>query len=460
MATITKNNLKNGTSYRIMIKVKDGSNNYITRTMTWKKPDDIKDTEARRLVQKVAFEFEEKILDELAGRVVAKNDIELIEYAVDRLEKMKEQISPITYNRYKSLIKELEGFFQKIKMRDLSPHLIQEFLDHKQRHGMVRKVAIMKNKLKPIIKEKKRAVKNFLVLAKVSKPLYLHSQRGANIDIECAKRMCEALGVRYCDYFTTKTIKEPYAKATINAYRKLLCSTLAAAKRQRLVEHNYASKEYIDIPRGTKKEVQILNEEESYIFSEQLKKEKNIEMKTSLMILLYMGLRRSELAGLQWGDINFNSATMKIQRSLQNTKELGKFYKSTKTAGSTREISIPNILYDQLVLYKEWWTKNRNYTIDNRFLDALFKNEDGDPYYPSIYMIWLRKILKQSQLPTITLHALRHTNISLQLAAGVDIKTVASRVGHSMASTTSDIYSHFLKSGDERASSILDSIFE
>lgn len=61
------------------------------------------------------------------------------------------------------------------------------------------------------------------------------------------------------------------------------------------------------------------------------------------------------------------------------------------------------------------------------------------PYNPSIFITWLRKILEQAGLTKVTLHSLRHTNISLQLMAGIDIKTVAGRVGHSQISTTVDI---------------------
>lgn len=68
--------------------------------------------------------------------------------------------------------------------------------------------------------------------------------------------------------------------------------------------------------------------------------------------------------------------------------------------------------------------------------------------------------MKKAGLPLVTLHSIRHTNISLQLMAGVDIKTVAARAGHSMASTTSDIYSLFLKTSDIRASNIIDNIFD
>ena len=86
-------------------------------------------------------------------------------------------------------------------------------------------------------------------------------------------------------------------------------------------------------------------------------------------------------------------------------------------------------------------------------------SDEGNPINPSIYRAWLNKILKRANLKHVTLHSLRHTNITLQISAGVDLKTVSVRAGHARTSTTSDIYSHFIKSSDTHASKILDEIF-
>ena len=224
--------------------------------------------------------------------------------------------------------------------------------------------------------------------------------------------------------------------------------------------HNYASRDYIETPSGTKKEIIILKEKESLMLAEELEKEENIIVRTALMTCLYMGLRRSELAGLQWQDIDLEKNIMKIQRSMHRDKGYGIYYKCTKTESSKREISIPDRLAEQLREYKEWWQIHRPYYTDERFEFALFKNDSLMPYSPNTYLHWLKKILKKANLTDVTLHSLRHTNISLQIMAGIDVKTVAGRVGHSQTSTTTDIYSHFLHTSDVKASNVLDKIFE
>ena len=79
---------------------------------------------------------------------------------------------------------------------------------------------------------------------------------------------------------------------------------------------------------------------------------------------------------------------------------------------------------------------------------------------PSTVESWVHRICKAAGLPNRTVHPLRHTNITMQIAAGVPLVTVAGRAGHARTSTTTDIYSHFLKSSDRTAAKVLESVFD
>lgn len=122
---------------------------------------------------------------------------------------------------------------------------------------------------------------------------------------------------------------------------------------------------------------------------------------------------------------------------------------------------MPDKLIEYLHEYKTWWQNKKKY-LGNRLgdTDRLFCIEDGKDICPGLLRVWLQKSLARAGLPIVTLHSLRNTNITLQLMAGVDMKTASARAGHSKASTTSDFYSHFLKNSDIHASEVINKIFE
>jgi Site-specific recombinase XerD len=80
------------------------------------------------------------------------------------------------------------------------------------------------------------------------------------------------------------------------------------------------------------------------------------------------------------------------------------------------------------------------------------------PIHPDTVTSWFKDFVKKNNLPDITLHSLRHTNASLMIANGVDLRTVSKRLGHAQVSTTTNIYSHAIKSADERAADVLGDI--
>ena len=99
-------------------------------------------------------------------------------------------------------------------------------------------------------------------------------------------------------------------------------------------------------------------------------------------------------------------------------------------------------------LLKAWWkecewdkAQTANETVDED--DYLFRQPNGKPMNPCTFTYRFKLILKANNLPLdLNVHSLRHTNASLLIAQGVDVRTVASLLGHAQASTTLDIYAH------------------
>ena len=92
--------------------------------------------------------------------------------------------------------------------------------------------------------------------------------------------------------------------------------------------------------------------------------------------------------------------------------------------------------------------------------DYLFTQENGERLYPSTFTGWMNKMLRSANIDHYSLHSLRHTNITMQIAAGVPLVTVSARAGHARTSTTSDVYAYALRSSDRAAADTIDRIFE
>ena len=207
--------------------------------------------------------------------------------------------------------------------------------------------------------------------------------------------------------------------------------------------------------------IDYMNDEDAKKFYAAADAFEDIRYKTAALTLLLTGVRRGELCGLEWADIDFEEATITIARSITTVSGFGVVEKEPKTESSKREIAISNKLLSTLAEYKAWYDQYRK-DVGDRWTgtDRIFIGEDGNRIYPGTIDNWVDKICEAAGLPHRTVHSLRHTNITMQIAAGVPLVTVSGRAGHARTSTTTDIYSHFLKSSDKTAAEKLEKLFE
>ena len=106
------------------------------------------------------------------------------------------------------------------------------------------------------------------------------------------------------------------------------------------------------------------------------------------------------------------------------------------------------------------WQNNQKAALGDLWKDEnmVFAAWDGRVMRPDTLGSWFSKFIKRHDLPHITLHGLRHTNATLLIAAGTDLRTVANRLGHAQTSTTADIYAHAIQSADAAAAEQINSI--
>ena len=185
--------------------------------------------------------------------------------------------------------------------------------------------------------------------------------------------------------------------------------------------------------------------------------ESQFKYRVMTMLAIFTGMRRGEILGIEWQDIDYDKKTIFIQRTSQYLPGKGVFTKEPKTELSKREITIPDsiiALLKDYKLYQEAEIKR----LGNlwKLSDRLFTTWDGEPMNPDTITDWFGKFVKQNNLPHVNFHGLRHTNVSLLIADGVDVRTIASRVGHANPTTTLNFYSHMFRKSDQMASDSLE----
>ncbi|MDR1002078.1 MAG: site-specific integrase [Oscillospiraceae bacterium] len=244
------------------------------------------------------------------------------------------------------------------------------------------------------------------------------------------------------------------SEKTIKHYHTFISSVMDRAIKWGAITDNPCKR--IDTPKVTKKQLDFMNEEEIIAFLNALENE-NTENRCIFITLIYTGLRRSELLGLEWQDIDFDSGVISVVRTSQYVKEKGTYTDTTKTTESQRSIKASGVVIEALKKHKAAQGLRRE-EIGDKWIKSnrVFTQINGLPMSPNTPYQKLQKILKRNGLRSVSLHSLRHSNATLLINQGVNIKTVSGRLGHSQTSTTLNIYAHQIKSADAAASDAIE----
>ncbi len=176
---------------------------------------------------------------------------------------------------------------------------------------------------------------------------------------------------------------------------------------------------------------------------------------TAWLLLASTGMRRGEVLGLRWRDIDFDGATLSVRQTLI-TVDYGLEFSTPKTQKSRRSISLDVVTVAALRTHRAAQLQERMmvgaaYT-DH---DLVFSKPDGSPLHPDYVSQLFDRAVSRLGLPRIRLHDLRHTYATLALQAGVHPKIVSERLGHSTVAFTLDVYSHALPTMQAEAAEIV-----
>jgi integrase len=212
----------------------------------------------------------------------------------------------------------------------------------------------------------------------------------------------------------------------------------------------------VTLPRDNPQEKEIYSVEEAQKILQLLFKEesKNLHFILYFALAVYTGFRRGELLGLEYKDFNLERQTVSTNRASAYNSERGIYTDSLKTRNSYRTLKMPAEVMNLLARYQQqqaeyaksignhWVTQIsglHDKMVDN---DRLFTQWHGLPMHPNAPALFFERFCKRHKIRYINCHGLRHFNISTQIFAGIDVRTVSMNAGHCNPNVTLGIYSH------------------
>ena len=258
-----------------------------------------------------------------------------------------------------------------------------------------------------------------------------------------------------CTY-TRKNETHKLSSKTILEHHRLLHSMLQQAVYWQMIPYNPASR--VRPPKARKPNINFYDDVQTIALIKALEGEE-LKFRVIILLTIFTGLRRGEVLGLEWQDIDFKNSSLTVRQASQYVSSIGIYTKDPKTETSNRIISIPESITKLLKEYQRKQLKNR-LLLGDKWIETnrLFVQANGAPMHPDTITKWFRQFLEDKNLPHITFHGLRHTHATLLISQGLDVRTVSNRLGHAQTSTTLNIYAHAFAKMDREASEKLDNL--
>ncbi len=274
--------------------------------------------------------------------------------------------------------------------------------------------------------------------------------------LQLRKRVYPAIGHLRMDKITPRQIQafvnalskeganertgKPLAPKTIRHNLSLISDVFSYAVKMGVVADNPCMK--VTIPKGEVKEKQIYAPAEVERFLTLLNDEP-LKWRTFFTLDIYSGMRRGEMLGLEWKDIDFETGIVHIQRTSNYTKAKSIYTDTTKTENSVRFIKLPPEVIAILEKFKGEQESEKQ-RLGDKWIenDRLFTKWNGLPMNPQTPYGWLKEFCEEHQFPFYGIHTFRHLHASLLIGAGIDPTTVSGILGHSQVSTSLNIYGH------------------
>lgn len=235
-------------------------------------------------------------------------------------------------------------------------------------------------------------------------------------------------------------VKEGYALSSIKIVSAVLNGCFKQAERNGLIERNPVK--LAELPRQTEKKTrQAMTREQQALFMEYAKESYLYHF---FAIMLRTGMRKGEMQGLKYSDIDKKKNVLHVRRTLKYIEGKGYIEDTPKTRTSTREIPLTAAVMEHIEAQRKFWgfkvVKMDQY---------LFCNEKGEPISRERVQAEIDRTIKRIRaagydFPRITSHVFRHTFATRAIEAGMQPQVLKTILGHSSLAMTMDLYSHVL----------------
>lgn len=264
------------------------------------------------------------------------------------------------------------------------------------------------------------------------------------------------------DYYNSKlqsnsklNSAEALSRTTIKHHHQNISKALSDAVRKEVIYYNPATS--ARTPKAEKFKAEFLNQSQ---VNEMLVLFKDSVIYIPILLASVYGLRRSEVLGLQWKNIDFVNKSIHIVQTLQQNTG-GSYLDTTKTESSNRTLPMTNDIYNVLNKHKAEQESRQN-LMGNYYIasDFVCTWNNGKVISPNYLTKTFHSIISKSSLPDIRFHDLRHSAASNLLEMGFSVVQVADWLGHSSSTTTLNFYAHVDKKSKLNIANALEKVID
>ncbi|MGN1230759.1 MAG: tyrosine-type recombinase/integrase [Anaerotignum sp.] len=448
---------KRGDTYQIRVSAGyDIYGKQIIKTKTWKPEAGWTAKRTEKELNKALVQFED---DVLKGRIVVDGSMKFADFSQMWMKEHAEKtLREGTVLSYKKLLVRINAAIGHIKLERLTPLHLMAFYNNLSEEGIKDKhISRAKVNIGELRKNAGISLNEICEYAGISITCATNVCKGKNIEKKTALKIAELFGKPYSELYEDTDNERRLSTATIKNHHVLISSILNSAVQWGYILDNPCRR--VSPPKAVYQKRDTLSSDETERMFECLEKEP-IKYRAAIVTLVCGGLRRSELCGLKWSDLDMESGVVTVVRKLAYIPHKGLHDDEPKTENGKRAFKLPESALIVLREYKKWQAQNRLLMGDRYDTSGyIFVGDDGRVMHPDALHKWFSDFLKRYDLPPITLHSLRHTNASLLIANGVDLATVSKRLGHANTAITAQIYTHAIMEADARAADVVDNLF-